>query len=384
MSPFRAPPAALAVLALAPAASPLPAQRRPDAALVARIDSIVEAARRARSIPGVALAVVRGADTIVLRGYGVSDLEHDTPAAPATVFQIGSVSKQFTAAAILRLAEQGKLTLEDDLTRFMPDYVTSGRRVNLYQLLAHIHGMQEYNRPEVYREFPLPFTHQRFLELMKDQPFDFPVGERFLYRNTGYYFAAMIVEQLGGREGSSGGGSGPITSRRFGDFLEEAFFRPAGMASTRDCRNRPLVKGRARGYDLEGSAVVNATALDWSWAFGVGSLCSTVGDLVRWNEALHGGRVLTPAMYTRMVTPATLNDGSATTYGLGLAIASVDGRRLIAHAGGAPGFSSYLAWYPDERLSIAVLTNLTTGNAGAIHRDVAQAVLAAAPAGRRP
>lgn len=362
----------VAVLLVASMTSLAAQDQSPD--LVARIDSVVEAARQARSIPGVAVAVVRGADTIVLKGYGVADLEHGAPVTANTRFQIASISKQFTAAGVLRLAEQGKLRLEDDLTRFVPDYVTNGRRVTLSELLAHTHGMQDYNRPEVQAEFPLPLTQRRFLELMKDQPFDFPVGERFLYRNTGYYFAAMIIEQLGGRAGATGGGGGPITSKPYGDFLREAFFERLGMAGTLDCRNRPVLEGRAHGYETEKGVVVNAAPLDWSWALGVGSLCSTVGDLVRWTAGLHGGKVLSPEMYARMTTPATLNDGTKTEYGLGLALAPVGGRRAIGHGGGAPGYSTTLVYYPDERLTIAVLTNHSGGNADAIHRAIVAAV----------
>jgi len=357
----------------------LSAQVPSRSAQVRAIDSIVEAARKARSIPGVAVAVVRGSDTILIKGYGLADVENDVRMSADAVFHLASISKQFTAAGILRLAEQGKLTLDDDLTRFVPDFVTNGRHVTLYQLLAHTHGMQEYNRPEVHGQLALAFSNQRFLELMKDQPFDFPVGERYLYRNTGYYFAAMIIEQLGGREGSTGGGAGPITGRRFGDFLEEQLFKPAGLTSTLDCLDRPVLRGRVHGYATDDGRLVNAAPLHWTWAKGVGSLCSTVRDLVRWNAALHGGRILTPDMYRRMTTPATLNDGSRTQYGLGLGVSELAGRRLIAHGGGAPGFSTNLAYFPDERLTIAVLTNLETGQAGAIARDIAGVVLDKAP-----
>jgi CubicO group peptidase (beta-lactamase class C family) len=367
-------PAALVLLA-ALAAPTLTAQARRVASLGARIDSIVEAARAERGIPGVAIAIVRGTDTLALKGYGQADVENEVPVTPATVFHLASISKQVTSAALLKLVERGRVRLEDDLTLYVPDFVTNGRRVTLYHLLAHTHGMQEYNRPEVHNQLALPFSHARFLELMKDQPFDFPVGERYLYRNTGYYFAAMIIEQMGGREGSTGGGAGPITSKPFGAFLRETLFEPNGMTSTVDCRERPIVKRRAHGYSTENRTLVNAAPLDWTWAMGVGSLCSTAIDLVKWNAALHGGRVVPPALYERMITPATLNDGSRTQYGLGIAVGELRGRRLLAHGGGAPGFSTYLAYYPEERLTIAVLTNLDTGNAQGLHRALAEVVL---------
>ena len=368
----------LAFLLVSPGYDGASAQLRPRT-LAQRIDSLVEAARAVRSIPGTAVGVVLGSDTITLRGYGEADVEHHAAVTPETVFHLASISKQFTAAGILRLVDRGKLSLDDELTRFVPDFVTNGRRVAIHHLLAHTHGMQEYNRPEVYSDFPKPFNHKRFLELMKDQPFDFPVGERYLYRNTGYYFAAMIIEQLGGREGATGGGAGPITGRRYGDFLADELFRPAGMQGTSDCRDRPIVERRARGYAMEGKTLVNALPLDWSWALGVGSLCSTVRDLLRWNSALHGGRVLSKALYERMIAPAVLNDGTKTEYGLGLAVTSVDGHRVFQHGGGAPGFSTHLAYYPDDRLTIAVLTNQEAGGAGAIARDIAAVVLSAKP-----
>lgn len=133
------------------------------------------------------------------------------------------------------------------------------------------------------------------------------------------------------------------------------------------------------GYGTEDDRLVNAAPLHWSWALGVGSLCSTVRDLVRWNAALHGGRILEPATYQRMITPAPLNDGSRTQYGLGLGISELAGRRSIAHGGGAPGFSTNLVYFPDERLTIAVLTNLETGQAGVITRDIAAVVLGKQP-----
>jgi CubicO group peptidase (beta-lactamase class C family) len=343
--------------------------------LLAKIDSVVEAARKARSIPGVAIAVVRGNDTVALKGYGMANLENDVPVGPETVFHLASISKQFTAAGILKLVEQGRVKLEDDLTIFVPDYVTNGRRVSIHHLLAHTHGMQEYNRPETRDQWAAPLTPAKFLALMKDQPFDFPVGERFLYRNTGYYFAGMIIEQMSGRAGATGGGGGAITGKPYGEFLRESFFAPLGMTSTVDCRNRPIIKRRSTGYTTENGVVMNIALLDLTWPFAVGSLCSTVTDLLRWSAALHGGRVLSAELYQKMTTAVTLNDGSKTEYGYGLRVSSLDGHRVLDHGGGMPGYSTHLAYYPDDRLTIVVLTNHDNGGAGPIHQQIARLVL---------
>jgi len=360
---------------LTPAAGAL-AQAR---ARLHRIDSLVEAYRAETHAPGVSIAVVRGTDTAALKGYGLANVELDVPATPRTVYQIASISKQFTGAAILQLVDAGKVALDDEITKYFPDYVVNGRRVTIYHLLAHTHGMQEYNRPETRADWVKPLGHQKFLDLMKDQPFDFPVGSRFLYRNTGYYFAAMIVEQMGGGRDASGGGGGPAGGKLYADYLHERIFLPNGMTDSRDCVDRPIVKNRAQGYSYESGRLLNRVSIDMSWPFGVGSLCSTVIDLVKWNAALHGGKVVSATSYQRMITPATLTDGSRTEYGLGLRVASEAGRRIIEHSGGTIGYTSHLVYFPDEQLSVAVLTNLESGGPRRLAHAIAKAVLEGSP-----
>lgn len=359
-------------LALAITSWPAGAQSQ---TLANRIDSIVEDVRKARSIPGVSVAVVHGRDTIVLKGYGYANLENDVPATPQSVYQIASVSKQFTAVGILKLVERGKVSLDDRLTKYVPDHVTNGRPVTIHHLLTHTHGMQDYNRPETLDEWTRPLTHTRFLELMKDQPFDFPLGERYLYRNTGFYFAGMIIEQMSGDGRGSGGGGGSILGKPYGEALREMIFDPLGMTSTSECGNTPLIKHRAQGYALNNGEIEHTMLLDMTWPFAVGSLCSSVIDLLKWQDGLHGGRVLSPELYEQMITPATLNDGSKTEYGYGVGISDRQGHRVISHSGGTVGYSSFLSHYPDDRLTIVILTNLQGDNMGALELQIARVVL---------
>jgi CubicO group peptidase (beta-lactamase class C family) len=361
-------------LALALAITPGPAGAQSQA-LANRIDSIVEDVREANNIPGMSVAVVLGGDTIVLKGYGYANLENDVPATPESVYQLASVSKQFTAVGILNLVERGKVNLDDPLTKYVPDHVTNGRPVTIHHLLTHTHGMQDYNRPETLDEWTRPLTHTRFLELMKDQPFDFPLGERYLYRNTGYYFAGMIIEQMSGNPRGSGGGDASIIGKPYGEALREVFFDPLGMTSTSECGNAPLIKHRAQGYALNNGEIEHTMLLDMSWPFAVGSLCSSVLDLLMWQDGLHGGQVLSPELYEQMITPATLNDGSKTEYGYGVGISDRQGHRVISHGGGTVGYSTYLSHYPDDRLTIVILTNLQGINVQAIEGQIARAVL---------
>jgi D-alanyl-D-alanine carboxypeptidase len=355
----------VAAVSLTFARAPLAIETRGQTAtgsgLAGKIDSIVESEMKTGSIPGLSLAVEKDGKIVTLKGYGYSDLENDVPAAPETVYQIASISKQFTAAALLQLVERGRVHLDDDLNRYFPDYITHGRHVTIHNLLTHTHGFREYNRPETVKDFGGPLTHDGFLALMKDQPFEFPVGERFQYRNTGYYLAAMIIEQISGKS--------------YGDYLRESIFKPLEMTSTCDCGNKPLIKHRAQGYALEGTTLVNKALLDMTWPFGVGSLCSNVSDLLKWEHALYEGKVISGELYSRMIQPATLNDGSKTKYGYGLEILDVAGHRIFSHGGSTLGYTSYMAYYPDDRLTIIILTNVQGQEPRSMERKIASLVL---------
>jgi len=345
------------------------ASTRPKAvapySLGARIDAIVDAARSAQKIPGVTLLVDHRGRRIVGRGYGLADVENNVSAGLDTVYQIASLTKQFTATAILQLVDQGRLRLDDDVTGLVPGFHVRGGKVTVHHLLSHTHGIAEYNRDETRAEWPTATSHERIVALITNRDLEFQPGEKFSYRNSGYYLLGMIVERVSGMS--------------YGDYLRTRIFEPLGMGHTSQCTSREILAKRAHGYTLDGGELRNPTFLDMSWTFAVGSVCSTASDLLLWQQALHAGRVVSPESYRRMITPVTLNNGTVTDYGYGLGRSVHEGHALIRHGGNTVGFSSYLTWYPDDDLTIVLLTNSDTVETWALDDDIARAVLGLPP-----
>src|SRR5262245_7899403 len=218
--------------ACAPRSAPLPG----GDPLVARIDSIVEAARAADKIPGVTLLVEHRGRTIVGRGYGMADVENEVPAGLETVYQIASLTKQFTSAAIMQLVERGKVRLDDDVRRFIPELRERRRVTTVHHLLSHTHGLPEYNPDETIPDWPQPTTHEKVVRFLNDRLVEFEPGERFAYRNSGYYLLGMIIERASGMS--------------YGDYLRTRIFEPLRMANTSSCTSGDIVPNRAHGYTL--------------------------------------------------------------------------------------------------------------------------------------
>jgi CubicO group peptidase (beta-lactamase class C family) len=331
--------------------------------VAAAIDAIVEAPIKAGRVAGASVAVVRGTETIVERGYGLADLQLDVPTPPRAIYEIGSVTKQFTAAAILLLAEAGKLSLDDELTKFLTDYPTQGHRITLRHLLNHTSGIKGYTELPEFGEFMmLKKPKQDLVKLFSSKPFDFPPGEEVIYNNSAYFLLGLVVEQVSGMS--------------YADFVKARLFDPVGMKDSSYCSERVIQKNKVQGYDTANGALVLKGYLDHSWPYAAGSLCSTAHDLALWNRALHGGKVLAPASYRALTTPDRLNDGTEIRYAMGLGVFTTGGRRIISHGGGINGFLSHAEYYPGEDLTVVVLFN-TAGpvNPQAIARDIADAVL---------
>ncbi len=319
-----------------------------SSALIASLDSAARAHVESEIIPGVSVAVVRGGETLLKRGYGYVDVEWGvtTPANAEVSYEIGSVTKQFTSAAILLLAEEGKLDLDAEFTDYL-DYDTRGRRVTVRRLLDHTSGIRSYTEMPVFGELtPQKLPRDTLVRLVEQVPFDFEPGTSLIYNNSAFFFLGLIVEEVSGQP--------------YEDFVAERLFGPAGMEDSYYCSEALTREHRAHGYDaVRPDMIIRARYLDHTWPFAAGSLCSTVGDLARWNEALHGGAILDEASYRAMTSPAPLLDGTEIRYAMGIMSEEVGGRRVIAHGGGINGFLSHLAWYPDEQLTVAVLQNST-------------------------
>jgi CubicO group peptidase (beta-lactamase class C family) len=354
----------LSALLLAATATVAQAQDRTDRALIAYVDSVANAAVAQHRTPGVSVAIVRRGKTILAKGYGYADLENDVPAAANTVYRIGSITKQFTAAAIMRLMEQGKLSLDDTLQKFLPDFPSQGNHVTIRNLLNHTSGIKSYTSlgPKWQRVMRLDLAPDSLVALFAHEPFDFKPGDRWLYDNSGYFLLGMIIEKLSGKP--------------YGQYVQDEFFKPLHLAGTIYCDQTPLIKHRAQGYDPKPNGqFVNAQPLSMTQPYAAGSLCSTVTDLAAWTLDLAGGKVVSPASYTKMTTPLTLNDGKPLTYGFGLGVGALRGHRQISHNGGINGFVSELHHYVDDSLITVVLTNVASATAPQLEKVIATRAL---------
>ena len=319
-------------------------------ALIRSLDSIVTAEMALRKWPSVAVMMVRGRDTILAKGYGKADIELDVPARVDGVYWIGSVTKQFVNVAVLRLAERGVLTLDDSVGRWLPTLPWWWRGMTLKELIWHTSGIASYTgAPRAVRALITPrMTVDSTLALVRDLPPDFPRGTQMLYNNTGYILLGQVVEAA--------------TKRTLGDALQVELFTPLGLTSMHYCSLERVVPKRVTGYDRRGDQVQRAILWWPDMAAGAGALCGTVGDLVRWSEALHSGRVLRPASYAAMTSPGRLSDGTPLRYGMGVLLTEVANRRAIQHTGGIAGFTTWLAHLPDDSVHIAMTVNLMAGS----------------------
>ena len=342
-----------ALLALALGATGLPpagtqAQARTGAALVEALDSAARAHVEHAMVPGVSVAVVRDGEPLLQRGYGFADLEWrvPTPADGGASYEIGSITKQFTAAVVLQLAEQGKVDLDADFTTYVA-FDTKGRTVPVRRLLDHTSGIKGYTEMPAFGELSVrDLPRDSLLRLVEKEAFDFEPGTALIYNNSAYFLLGLVIEE--------------VTGKTYEAVVEEMIFDPIGMEDSYYCSEFEVRADRAHGYDAAGpTRLVRARYLDHTWPYAAGSLCSTVADLVRWNRALHGGQVLSPESYRAMTTPAPLEDGTEVRYAMGLGVDEVQGRRSITHGGGINGFLSDGRYYPDEDLIVVVLQNST-------------------------
>nr|WP_294169714.1 serine hydrolase domain-containing protein [uncultured Sphingomonas sp.] len=373
------------LLASAPAPAPAPAPRSAapalaavsDAQLKAAVDRIAAEALAAGEAAGFAVAVVEDGRVRLARGYGFADLEQRTPVSADTVFRIGSVTKEFTAAGVLLLAERGRLSLDDRLAKFVPDFPRAGE-VTIRQLLNHTSGIRNYTSvPDFLPAVsPRDYTTADFIKVIGavDPLYDFAPGTSWSYSNSGYFLLGAVIERVSGQ--------------RYADFLQTNMFRPLGLLHTKPDDLGEIVSGRAEGYDKDPArpgAFRNAGHLSMSVAAAAGAMRSTAGDLARWHEALLGGRVLKPESLALMTTPGRLADGRLASlarpaaqtipgvvsdYGLGIATSVRDGRRGIGHGGSINGFNAALQTYPEIRTTVVLLTNTGGGTAKLMPRLV--------------
>jgi len=332
--------------------------------LGSRVDAIAKQ-MLTRPVAGISVAVARDGQVVIARGYGMANLEHSVAVTPETVFHIASISKNILAAVVLELVDEGKLQLDDDVTKYVPEAPTQGRHVTVRQLLSHTSGIYSFTSlPNAADNERLELTHDQVLGLIKDRPLDFEPGTRWRYDNSAFYLAGMVVER--------------VTKQEYGAYVREHVFKPLGMSSASLCDARIVVPHLASGYEVDGGALVNAAFMTWKLPFAAGAVCATASDLLKWEAALDTGRVLTPSSLALMRTPTTLADGMKIDYGLGTRLGSLDGHRVLGHTGSGGGFRNVFESFPDDHLTIVILMNL--GDAGspppvAIAAEIARAAL---------
>jgi D-alanyl-D-alanine carboxypeptidase len=322
-------------------------------ALTARIDSIVQQEMTARGAPSVSIAVVKDGAIAYTNAYGMARLDPPTPAVPTMRYSIGSVSKQITATAILLLAEQGKLRLDDKVARFFPN-LTRANDVTIRELLSMTSGYQDY-WPQDYVMPPMlkPVTAQAILNEWAKKPLDFDPGSKWQYSNTNYVIAGLIVEKASGM---------PLV-----DFLKKNIFSPLHMQSvfiTDDGALPPSDPERYERFGLGPPRVAPKEGKGWMYA--AGELAMTAADLARWDISVIKQSVLKPQSYHAQQTSMILNDGRATGYGLGTYVGSFQGHRLLNHGGEVSGFSTSNNIFPDDKMAVVVYANLFATDAQAV------------------
>lgn len=336
-------------LALLLLAAPIEAQQGPDALTLARqVDSLASSAIEKGPLAGLAIVVARGDRILLAKGYGFSDLENRIPATSETVFEIGSLTKQFTALAIMQLVEQKKLALSDNVQTLLPQVPLGGRHITVAQLLDMTSGLGNYTSlgPAFMNDtFRLELSTARMAGIISAQPPDFAPGTDWSYSNSGFFLAGMIVEKLSG-----------LT---YAEYLRKHIFEPNGLFRTSYCNRSAIVTGRARGYQPGAPGKLrNADPISMTVPYAAGALCSSALDLAMYQRALVSGKVVSRASYARMSLQAVLKDGWRSAYGLGLVNDVIQGKRMVGHGGQINGFWSVLFHYPADDVTVVLLSNV--------------------------
>lgn len=306
------------------------------------VDKYVRAQLAERHIPGAAIAVIKNGRVVKAEGYGLASVEFNVPATKETVFEIGSVSKQITAAAIMLLIEEGKVNLDEKISKYLPATPDAWKNVSVRNLLTHTSGIKSYTGLSGF-ELTKRLTRDEFIKALGAQPLEFETGARYQYSNSGYNLLGFIIEAVSGKS--------------YWDFTRERIFKPLGMNKTADRDPKYIIPNRATGYEWQNGSLVGRD-YDLTDVFSAGAIVSTIEDLAKWDAALRGDTLLKKESKMQMWTPAILNDGKPYPYGFGFRLSDVRGHKLISHSGQTAGFGANISRYVDDDLTVIVLTNL--------------------------
>ena len=358
-----APVPVLALAALIGTTAPTSGQSLP----IAELDALFASWSSTR-VPGCAVGVARNGDPVLLRAWGMADLEQGVANTTGTIFEGGSLAKQFTSAAVILLALDGKLSLEDDIRSWLPEIPDYGTPITVRHLMTHTSGLRDWGSVaaiEGWGREDRSHTHAHVLEILARQSaLNYTPGERYSYTNSGYNLLAMIVDRVSGMP--------------FAEFSRERLFEPLGLEHTqwRDDYRR-LVPGRASAYSFRGDEVIVNRPIEY--VHGNGGILTTVEDLLRWDEVVRTGGPFGERFATEMHRQAVLNDGTTISYASGVQVEEYRGQRRVSHTGSTAGYRGFLGRYPDQGLSVSLLCNAANVNPGAIGNRVADLFLQGLP-----
>ena len=322
----------------------------------AKVDAYVRAEMQQEHIPGLALGVYRDGKIIKAEGYGLANLEWDAAVKPDTIFQSGSVGKQFTATAVMMLVEEGKVGLDDPVQKYFSDAPAAWKNIKIRNLLSHTSGLGEYEdgprtKPDGPFYLRLDMSEDEMYKRITAMPMDFQPGEDWSYRNTNYVLLGILIHK--------------VTGKFYGDYLQERIFQPLGMTSTRIISDRDIIPHRAAGYELVDGQPKNQEWVSPSFnSTADGALYFTVLDLAKWDAALYTEKLVKKSSFDQMWTVMKLNNGqpNKASYGFAWAIKDLNGHKVVEHSGAWQGFTTHIARYVDDKLTIVVLTNLDAGH----------------------
>jgi len=294
--------------------------------------------------PGATALIAKDGKIIYRKAFGTANLELDIPMKPENVFELGSITKQFTSVSILMLMEQGKLSLQDDITKFIPDYPTQGKKISIHQLLNHTSGIKSYTAMESFRKIArTDLTPAEIIDIFKNEPMDFDPGEKYAYNNSGYNILGHIIEVVSGMS--------------YGDFVEKHIFQKLGMKNSHYGSMSKIIKNRASGYQPTDNGYRIAEYLSLTLPYAAGSLMSCVDDMFLWSQAIHNNTLISEKSKQLAFTNGTLNNGSPIYYGYGFTVNEIGGVPTIEHGGGIFGYETYGVYVPSENVYVIVLTN---------------------------
>ena len=352
-------PIALCLLLTASVAAQNTAASPPTAdQITAKVDEYMKAVIRVDGFSGTIL-VARNGQPIVSKGYGMANIELNVPNTPETVFRLGSVTKQFTAMAIMMLQERGKLSVSDPMCKYLTDCSDAWKPITIKNLLTHTSGITNYTGfSDFARTTVLPTTTAEMVARLKKEPLEFVPGEKFAYSNSGYYLLGVIIEKASGKS--------------YPDFLQENIFTPVGMKQSGYDDPLRIIMNRAAGYQKQGGKIINDSYMDMTVPYAAGALYSTTGDLLRWDQALYTVKLVSQKSLDEIFTPFKSN------YGYGWSIGKKFDHKSIAHGGGIYGFATEISRFPDDHVTIIVLSNIQAAPSGMIAGDLAAIVFNAA------